>query len=55
MKAHVVGSPTAAAAGATVFPKGRKRYVTALLCLWVTTICYADRTNSKRLLCLLVL
>lgn len=25
-------------------PKGKKRYVTALLCLWVTTICYADRT-----------
>lgn len=25
-------------------PVGRKRYVTALLCLWVTTICYADRT-----------
>lgn len=25
-------------------PTGRKRYVTALLCLWVTTICYADRT-----------
>lgn len=26
-------------------PVGRKRYVTALLCLWVTTICYADRTS----------
>ncbi|KAF1328277.1 Sialin-like protein, partial [Globisporangium splendens] len=29
--------------GAT--PVGRKRYVMALLCLWITTICYADRTN----------
>ncbi|KAG2525741.1 hypothetical protein BBI17_000477 [Phytophthora kernoviae] len=26
-------------------PTGKRRYVTALLCLWVSTICYADRTN----------
>uniref|UniRef100_K3WG25 Major facilitator superfamily (MFS) profile domain-containing protein n=1 Tax=Globisporangium ultimum (strain ATCC 200006 / CBS 805.95 / DAOM BR144) TaxID=431595 RepID=K3WG25_GLOUD len=26
-------------------PVGRKRYAMALLCLWITTICYADRTN----------
>jgi hypothetical protein len=27
-------------------PVGRKRYAMALLCLWITTICYADRTLS---------
>ncbi|RLN96474.1 hypothetical protein BBJ28_00000622 [Nothophytophthora sp. Chile5] len=26
-------------------PKGRRRYLTAFLCLCVSTICYADRTN----------
>ncbi|CAI5709329.1 unnamed protein product [Hyaloperonospora brassicae] len=26
-------------------PRGNRRYVTAFLCLFVSTICYADRTN----------
>lgn len=44
MKNAAGGKYAAAQATDVVFPAGKKRYVTALLCLWVTTICYADRT-----------
>lgn len=37
-----------------VFPKGRKRYLMAVLSLCVTTICYADRTSDPVLLSLLL-
>ncbi|KAG7396506.1 hypothetical protein PHYBOEH_002213 [Phytophthora boehmeriae] len=40
VKAPIVGSADSAA-----LPTGGRRYVTAFLCLWVSTICYADRTN----------